>query len=744
MTRSEIKNFTISYGKCGSFSAEAPCTLFSVLSERGIFVGAKNEEEKFFWQGYFDSPCEFSSEISLTPLDLQKKYIYMRLSGLDGIAEIYLNDNFLIKSYNPAETHTLDIKRYVRAGANRLSIKFLPEGRDSFGKAAHQSESEYGLSVPDAGIVGRVELLKFNNAVIDNLYISQRKEGESVVFSMRMETLGNADSVKAVATLVSGAGQVYYGGFNRGLGSIVVRQPLYWWPRGLGMQNLYKLTVNLYGETDIEDTKELTVGIGDIGLNPEKEGPPSVANGVGYMPLGMIYTPASDIMSAISDEKIEAMIISLAKANANTLVISGSGGFADERLLSACDRHGIVVWQELPYGKENSTLSPESYVKGVASSLRRLAHHPSLAVIVDSLRMDKSGELLTVIKNTAPALSFMSCDEYSRLPKLSYPAIPDDKTLNELAGRGANLFSEAVEWHGGESIQDMLTDGMREYLYAENLSDFGYMTRLLQARAAESYTYSRRLDRESGSAAIISRLADSRATISDAMLDYHCRPKALLSYAKDFFAPIVIIPKVDGGRVSFAISNERRQAFEGLIYYRILDAKNNIVYNGADDVSVPEMSVAGFEGRDFTDVIRGHENEYYLEYGLRDGAVSVTRKTLLFVAPKRFRFADPDIKAQISGSGRSHTITLRAEAFAKDVEVSFEGYDVVLSDNYIDITSQTPVKLNLTVTSGAVSSFELEDALHIRSVYNIENANKGLKKSRFAAKKEDILEKLHY
>ena len=228
------------------------------------------------------------------------------------------------------------------------------------------------------------------------------------------------------------------------------------------------------------------------------------------------------------------------------------------------------------------------------------------------------------------------------------------------------------------------------------------------------------------------------------MLDYNCRPKALLSYAKEFFAPLLLIPELEGGRVSFKISNEKRQAFEGLIYYRILDAKNNIVYNGADDVSVPEMSVTSFEGRDFSDVISGHENEYYLEFGLREGAVTVTRNTLLFTSPKRFNFEDPAIKAQISGSGRSMTITLRADAFAKDVEISFEGHDVILQDNFIDITSQTPVKLNFMVTSGVVSSFELEDALRIRSVYNIGNVNKSLKKDRFLSKKEDLLGKLIY
>ena len=744
MTRSEIKNFTISYGKCGSFPCTPPCTLFSVLSERGIYSGVKNEEEKERWQSYLDQVCDFDADFILTPMDLRKKYIYLRLSGLDTVAEIYLNDHFLTKGKSSQQTYTLDIKQYVTQGENRLKIRFLPEGRGSFGKVAHQLESDFGVPIVDAGILGKVELLKFNNAIVDNIYISQKKEGESVVLSMRMETLGNADSVKAVATLISGAGQVYYGGFNRGLGSIVVRQPLYWWPRGLGMQNLYKLTVNLYGETDIEDTKELTVGIGDVGLNPHKDGPLTLANSTGFMPFGMVYTPADDILARISDEKIEAMIISLAKANANTLLVSGSGGFADERLLSACDRHGIVVWQELPYGGENTALSPEDYAAGITSSLRRLAHHPSFSVLVDSMGMDGSGELMTLAKNTAPSISFLTYEEYSRIPRLSYPALPDDNTLKGLAGPAPNLFSEAMEWHGGEYIADMLIDGKREYLYAENLSDFGYITRLLQARAAESYAYGRRLERSSGSAAIISRLADSRATVSDAMLDYSCRPKALLYYSRAFFAPLLLIPRVDGGRVSFAISNEKRQAFEGIIYYRILDAKNNIVYNGADDVSVPEMSVVAFRGRDFTDVIKGHEDEYYLEYGLRDGAVSVTRRTLLFVSPKRFKFEDPAIKAQISGSGRSHTITLCAESFAKDVEIFFDGHDVILQDNYIDITSRTPIKLNLTVTSGIISSFELEDALRIRSVYNIGNVNKGLKKTRFEAKKEDVLGKLTY
>ena len=95
MIRSEIKNFTVSFGKCGSFPCTPPCTLFSVLSERGIYNGVKNEEERAAWQSYIDSPCDFDATFVLTQMDLERRYIYLCLSRLDTVAEIYLNDSLL-------------------------------------------------------------------------------------------------------------------------------------------------------------------------------------------------------------------------------------------------------------------------------------------------------------------------------------------------------------------------------------------------------------------------------------------------------------------------------------------------------------------------------------------------------------------------------------------------------------------------------------------------------------------------
>ena len=53
------------------------------------------------------------------------------------------------------------------------------------------------------------------------------------------------------------------------------------------------------------------------------------------------------------------------------------------------------------------------------------------------------------------------------------------------------------------------------------------------------------------------------------------------------------------------------------------------------------------------------------------------------------------------------------------MEIDFDGVDVVLDDNYIDITSEAPIKINFTVTGGMETTFHLKDVLEIRSVADL-------------------------
>ena len=117
--------------------------------------------------------------------------------------------------------------------------------------------------------------------------------------------------------------------------------------------------------------------------------------------------------------------------------------------------------------------------------------------------------------------------------------------------------------------------------------------------------------------------------------------------------------------------------------------------------------------------MRLFEDSCYIEYYLKEGSSVISHGTLLTQPEKHFHFVDPDIKFSITGSNRNFSITLIASAFAKSVEIDFVDMDAVLSDNYFDITSDSPIKINVELSEGPQSVFHLENSLQIRSVYDL-------------------------
>ena len=73
----------------------------------------------------------------------------------------------------------------------------------------------------------------------------------------------------------------------------------------------------------------------------------------------------------------------------------------------------------------------------------------------------------------------------------------------------------------------------------------------------------------------------------------------------------------------------------------------------------------------------------YFAYELLDGQDKpVSEGTVLFCAPKHFRFADPALTVRREGD----ELVVTAKAYARSVEI-LAGADTVLSDNYFDMNA---------------------------------------------------------
>ena len=196
---------------------------------------------------------------------------------------------------------------------------------------------------------------------------------------------------------------------------------------------------------------------------------------------------------------------------------------------------------------------------------------------------------------------------------------------------------------------------------------------------------------------VIWQLNDCWPVISWSSIDYYGRWKALHYYERRFFAPVLIsceeegiisqntnvnaehLPEKKSARLN--VSNETRESFTGTARWSLRRPDASVIESGSFDVKVPVLSAVWLsDAQDFSKY--GFYDCYYAYELLdRDDRI-VGSGTVLFCAPKHFRFRDPGLQVRIEGD----EIVVTAEAYARSVEIRC-GADVVLEDNFFDMNA---------------------------------------------------------
>jgi beta-mannosidase len=166
-------------------------------------------------------------------------------------------------------------------------------------------------------------------------------------------------------------------------GEVVLRveEPRLWWPNGLGEQHLYPVEV---------DGRELQVGFRTVELVATEPGALAysfVVNGRPMYAKGWNWCPLDPSYGVPRPEKLERMLSLAARANVNLLRVWGGGLIETTEFYEACDRLGLLVWQEFVQsssGVESVPAQDEEFVAYMAEEARavvpRKRRHPSLAL----------------------------------------------------------------------------------------------------------------------------------------------------------------------------------------------------------------------------------------------------------------------------------------------------------------------------------------------------------------------------
>ena len=95
----------------------------------------------------------------------------------------------------------------------------------------------------------------------------------------------------------------------------------------------------------------------------------------------------------------------------------------------------------------------------------------------------------------------------------------------------------------------------------------------------------------------------------------------------------------------------------------------------------------------------------------------VSRNTELLVRPKEFAFTAPKFTLGVKKlDGNRFECSVSSDCLARRVKLSFDGIDVEdVSDQYFDITSNSPVCVTVTVRNGDVTAEDIKASLHVLS-----------------------------
>ena len=197
-----------------------------------------------------------------------------------------------------------------------------------------------------------------------------------------------------------------------------------WWPHTHGDQPLYPVTAVVDGtELDLGE-----VGFRTIETDRVDGGFQLSVNGVPVFCRGACWYPIDPVGYRPSDEEVTSSVDLARAAGMNMLRIPGGTVYEEERFFLACDRAGILVWQDMMLGPVDPPDDQEFLdvmVDEAVAVLDRAARHPSLTVVCGGQEIEEQAAMFglprerwrsPIIHDVLPALL---ANRYPGLPYVS-------------------------------------------------------------------------------------------------------------------------------------------------------------------------------------------------------------------------------------------------------------------------------------------------------------------------------------
>ena len=741
--------------------------------------------------------------------------------GLDTIADIYLNDELLLAVNDMHRTWRIDVKGKLKA-VNRLAVAFhsptafiekadregdifyastgCMKGNGALRKAHYMFGWDWGPQLPDAGIFRNVYLSGFSIARLDDVRIRQEHGAGGVKLSVessvrKLSESDTAGSGMLACKITAPDGTVLTVEKEVGINETIealIEAPQLWWPNGYGAQPLYTVRVELRMSDSVLDVWERTIGLRTVTVCTDADEWGNqfafVVNGQKIFAMGANYIPEDNLLGHLSEERSERLIRDCARANFNCIRIWGGGYYPEDYVYDACDRYGILVWQDLMFACNVYDLNDEfeaNILAETADNVKRIRHHACLSLWCGNNEMEwgwrdwgrleghrpkYKADYTKIFEMLLPRLvkqvddqtyywlsspssggSFDDPNDFNRgdnhywevwhsnkpfteyrdfyfrfCSEFGFQSFPGKKTPYSFSlPEDQNIFSEVMESHqkNGLANTKIFSYISGYYKYPKDMESIAYISQILQLKAIQYGVehWRRNWGRCMGS--IYWQLNDCWPVASWASIDYYGRWKALHYGAKRFYARFMATAcekEELSTEIDYYIHNESFEERKAVLRVRLIDRDFHTLFETEREITAAAFEVKNVLPMDFAPFLAedGMKKRAVAEYRLIEDGCVVSRGTTLFVKPKYFDFKTPEYRISVAEKADVFCIHADADTYVSYAELSLDGYDVVLEDNFFDITSEEGVDITVDKKEfpNQVTAEEVAAALHIRSV----------------------------
>ena len=165
--------------------------------------------------------------------------------------------------------------------------------------------------------------------------------------------------------------------------SLHIINPKLWWPKGYGQPNLYNVELVFKTASGVSDKKEFKSGIRKMTFDDTNQILNIYINGRRFIARGGNWGfPESNL--EYRGREYDIAVAFHADMNFN-MIRNWVGQTADDEFFEACDRHGIMVWQDFCLANPAdgpAPSDPKKFLDNARDLIKRIRNHPSIAIYV--------------------------------------------------------------------------------------------------------------------------------------------------------------------------------------------------------------------------------------------------------------------------------------------------------------------------------------------------------------------------